>query len=99
MDSKKCKCGAGNKIFCKKCSKIQMCILLKNGNDHLKLENLRGHKANPVWYSHLKYNFKPEKDIIEGMLRRFYNTPLVPSTNIVKFYYNGTNTELFTYKL
>ena|SRR5699024_3978574 len=97
--SKKCKCGAGNKIFCKKCSKIRMSILLKNGNDHLKLHNYRGHKACPVWYSHLKYNYKPEKDIIEGMLRRFYNSSLVSATNVVKFYTNGSNEELFTHRL
>lgn len=96
---KKCTCGAGEKIFCKNCSLIQMSIMLKNGNDHLKVENSRGHKCCPVWYSHLKHNYKPERDIIEGMIRRFCETSLVPCTNFIKFYYNGTNEELFTYKL
>ncbi len=99
MKSKKCNCGAGQHVFCSKCSKIQMSLLLKNGNDHLKYENYRGHKSNPVWYSHLKQNFKPEKFIIEGMLRRFFASPLVPATNIIKFYANGTNQEIFTYKV
>jgi len=99
MNSKKCKCGAGESIFCKKCSKIQMSILLKNGNDHLKYQSQPGRKCNPVWYSHLKYNYKPEKDIIEGMLRRFYASSLVPCTNMVKFYTNCSNEELFTHIL
>lgn len=99
MESKKCKCGAGEKIFCRKCSKIQMSILLKNGNDHLKYENYRGHKSNPVWYSHLKYNYQTEKEIIEGMLRRFYNSTLVPATNQVNFYSNDSNKELFVHKV
>lgn len=99
MSSKRCKCGAGESIFCKKCSKIQMSILLKNGNDHLKYQNQRGRKCNPVWYSHLKYNYKSDKYIIEGMLRRFYDSSLVPATNIVKFYSNGSNEELFTHRL
>ena len=99
MNSKKCSCGANQHVFCSKCSKIQMSLLLKNGNDHLKFENYRGHKTNPVWYSHLKQNFKPEKFIIEGMMRRFFASPLVSATNIIKFYANGTNQEIFTYKL
>lgn len=99
MDNKKCKCGLENKIFCKKCSKVSMSILLKNGNDHLKYENYRGHKCCPIWYSPLKHNRKPEKDVIEGMLRRFFDSPLVPAANQLRFYYNGTQNEIFTYKL
>lgn len=99
MASNKCTCQDQQHIFCPKCSKIQMSILLKNGNDHLKYENYRGHKSNPVWYSHLKYNHRPEKYIIEGMLRRFFASDLVPAANILKFYENGTKNELFTHKV
>ena len=99
MESKRCTCGAGQKIYCKNCSKIQMTILLKNGNDHLKHQNNRGHLCCPVWYSLLKFNKKTEKEIIEGMLRRFFNTPLVSCTNVVEFYSNGTNQKLYSHKL
>lgn len=96
-NSRKCTCATKQDVFCSKCSKIQMSLLLKNGNDHLKYVNARGHKSNPVWYSHLKQNFKPEKFIIEGMLRRFFASKMVSATNIIKFYENGTNKELHTH--
>jgi hypothetical protein len=95
--SKECTCGNKQDIFCSKCSKIQMSILLKNGYDHLKFENYRGHKSNPVWYSTLKQNWKPEKYIIEGMLRRYFSSNLAGAANIIKFYENGTNNEVFSY--
>ena len=97
--SKVCTCGSGRKIFCSNCSAVQMSILLKNGNDHLKHENNRGHLCNPVWYSHLKHNRKPLKEIIEGMVRRFYETPMVSATNVIEFYENGTNNKLYTHRL
>jgi len=63
--------------------------LLKNGNDHLKLTNGRGKKVSPVWYSPIKHNGKPERDIIEKMLKRFYTSPLLQVTNKVNFYFNN----------
>lgn len=98
-ESKICKCGSSNKIYCKNCSKIVMCILLKNGNDELKYTNNRGQLSNPVWYSPLKHNRKPERDIIEGMLRRFYESPLVSATTVVQFYTNKTSNLLFSHRL
>ena len=99
MDSKRCRCGAGEKIYCKNCSKIQMAILLKNGNDHLKYQNNRGHFCNPIWYSPLKQNSKPDKVIIEGMLRRFFVTPLASATNVIEFYYNGNDQKIYRHRL
>lgn len=99
METVRCNCGEARKIYCRNCSKIQMAILLKNGNDHLKYQNTRGHLCNPVWYSPLKHNKKGERQIIEGMLRRFFNTPLVSCTNVVEFYSNNTNQKLYSHKL
>ena len=97
--SKRCRCGASQKIYCSKCSKVKMCILLKNGNDHLKYRNSRGKLSNPVWYSLLKHNNKSEVQLIEGMLRRFSESPLVSSANMLIFYQNGNNVELHTHAL
>lgn len=96
---KRCVCGGGQKIYCRNCSKIQMAILLKNGNDHLKYQNNRGHLSNPVWYSPLKENKKADNIIIQGMLRRFYTTPLISCANVIKFYRNGSSQEIYTHQL
>jgi len=98
-NSKKCRCGASKDIYCSNCSKISMCILLKNGNDHLKYTNARGKKVCPVWYSPLKHNRKPDKDVIEKMLTRFYNSPLVAVTQQVNFYYNNSSNLIFSHSL
>lgn len=81
---KKCSCTKNNKIFCPNCSKIRMVILLKNGNDHLKINGY-----NPVWYSILKYNTYDIHSIVEKMLRRFKTNPLSQQANVVQFYING----------
>ena len=94
-----CSCGNSRKIYCSNCSKISMSILLKNGNDHLKLTNKRGQKVNPVWYSPLKQNKKPEVAIIEGMLRRFYDSPFVSATNKLHFYYNNSTDLIFSHTI
>lgn len=99
MSSRRCTCGAGQKIYCKNCSKIQMAILLKNGNDHLKYQNNRGRLCNPVWYSLLKFNPLGERQIIEGMMRRFYNTPMVSCANVIEFYDNSTNEKIYSHRL
>ena len=98
-DVKKCRCGSSRKIYCSNCSRVVMCILLKNGNDHLKYTNSRGQKINPVWYSPLKHNRRPEKVIIEGMLRRFAESPFVQVTTKLQFYYNNSSNLLFSYDL
>ncbi|MDT0689355.1 hypothetical protein RM549_06130 [Salegentibacter sp. F188] len=99
FNSKKCRCGSSRNIYCSNCSKISMCILLKNGNDHLKLTNGRGRKVSPVWYSPIKENRKPERDIIEGMLSRFAASPFVNVTQQVNFYINNTTNLIFSYTL
>jgi hypothetical protein len=60
-------------------SKIKMVILTKPKEE------------NKVWYSPVKQNKKPEKTIIEGMLRRFQNSSLFAITNVVQFYDMETN--------
>ncbi len=97
---KTCDCGeTSRKIYCSNCSRISMSILLKNGNDHLKHTNSRGKKVCPVWYSPLKQNRKPDRDVIEGMLRRFYDSPFVQVTNKVSFYTNNTDLLIFSHSL
>jgi len=99
--STKCNCSGKHsaKIYCPNCSKISMSILLKNGNDHLKLTNGRGRKVCPVWYSPLKYNEKPDKDIIAGMLRRFFKSPFTNVANKVNFYSNNSDSLIFSHTL
>lgn len=98
-NSKKCTCSGNRNIYCSTCSKISMSILLKNGNDHLKLTNARGAKVNPVWYSPIKQNRRPERDIIEGMLRRFYDSPFLSVANKVNFYANNSSFLIFSHNL
>jgi len=86
----KCNCGLGNHIFCPRCSKIRMTILLKNGNDHLKYSRANGVKSNPVWYSHLKYNSMAFDKIAEKMeIRLSKNTELAGAAQVLLFYKNG----------
>lgn len=104
-NSKRCTCGSSRDIYCSTCSKISMSILLKNGNDHLKLTNSRGRKVCPVWYSPMKHNGKPEGDIIEKMLHRFFkpkkpnpkHTDLISATRQLNFYENNTSNLLFSF--
>ena len=47
-------------------------------------------EKNRVWYSPIKQNHKPPEKIIEGMLRRFSDDPLLSAiTNKIQFYENG----------
>lgn len=61
-------------IFEKEKSKIKMVILTKRK------------ESNAVWYSPIKQNKKPEKTVIEGMMRRFQSHKLFLITNVVQFY-------------
>ncbi len=89
MGIKKCNCGAGNKITCPKCSKIKMVILLKNG-----YEKLKNNGYNPVWYSHLSKNNKPDNVLINAMYRRFLNSVYNNKVNCLIFYDNQTKDEI-----
>lgn len=98
--SKKCTCGAGNKIACSKCSSVKMVILLKNGNDHLKLRNSNGKRNNPVWYSILSKDGKSLKSTVNAMCRRFLDSNKYASkANALNFYDNSTKELLTTVKL
>lgn len=59
-------------------SKIKMVILTRNGFE------------NHTIYSPVKQNSKPTKTIIEGMLRRFKEKPIIKYTNVIQFYENGS---------
>lgn len=72
-------------VFEKEKSKIKMVILTKTK------------EKNQVWYSPVKQNRKPEKTIIEGMLRRFNNHKIFAITNVVQFYDTTSNTLIAKY--
>ncbi|TDQ22776.1 hypothetical protein [Tenacibaculum caenipelagi] len=88
--SKKCSCGANNKITCPNCSELKMVILLKNGFSHLKLNSNGGKKVNPVWYNHLSKNRKNENTLVNAMYRRFKESIYANAANKVNFYSNTT---------
>lgn len=87
----KCTCGLSNKIFCPRCSKLRMTIMLKNGNDNLKYKRANGALSNPVWYSHLKYNrMEDVYRIAQKMEERLRNFPeYAQATQCLLFYING----------
>ncbi len=89
MNDKKCNCGLENKITCPKCSKIKMVILLKNGNENLKFNGY-----NPVWYSHLSKNKKPDNVLINAMYRRFLSSIYNNKANCLIFYDNQTKEQI-----
>ena len=85
----KCICGAENKITCPNCSELKMVMLLKHGNDHLKISN-GDRKYNPVWYNHLSKNRKNFNVLVNAMFRRFKDSKYANITNVVNFYNNAT---------
>jgi len=88
--SKKCRCGQSKNLYCKYCSKLRMTLLLKNGNDHLKIMKPDGNKINPVWYSFLKYNNYDVYKIAQKMEANVRKHPDFSSaTNVLLFYING----------
>ncbi|WP_028889397.1 hypothetical protein [Tenacibaculum ovolyticum] len=87
---KKCTCGANNKITCPNCSELKMVILLKNGNNDLKIAGNGGRKFNPVWYNHLSKNRKKANILVNAMFRRFEQSKYAKATNVVNFYSNRT---------
>lgn len=89
-NTKKCTCGANNKITCPNCSELKMVILLKNGNSDLKLVSSTGKKVNPVWYNHLSKNRKNANTLVNAMYRRFQNSTYADKTNKISFYSNST---------
>lgn len=65
-------------IFDPKLSKIKMVILTTRT------------EQNKVWYSPIKENNRPKEKIIEGMVRRFLETPTLKLiTNKIQFYEAG----------
>ncbi|PKH51408.1 hypothetical protein CXF68_12270 [Tenacibaculum sp. Bg11-29] len=87
---KKCTCGANNKITCPNCSELKMVILLKHGNNDLKIAGNGGRKFNPVWYNHLSKNRKKANLLVNAMFRRFEQSKYANATNKVNFYSNIT---------
>lgn len=85
----KCNCTANHKVMCHKCSRIRMVMLLKKGNTSLKYKSDKGY-VNPVWYSFLSKNSKPETKIINSMEERFKNSIYHGVTNKLMFYNNAT---------
>lgn len=89
--STKCTCGEENKITCPNCSEIKMVILLKNGNNDLKIKSRNGRRYNPAWYNHLSKNNVRVDKLIAAMERRFRSRPeFFGTTNMINFYSNVT---------
>ena len=88
--SKRCQCGADNKITCPNCSELKMVILLKNGFNHFKIITASGRKVNPVWYNHLSKNRKNANILVNAMFRRFQTSVYAEAANKVNFYSNVT---------
>lgn len=85
-----CQCGLNNKTYCPRCSKVRMTILLKNGNDKLKLTRPDGTENNPVWYSFLKYNKYDISRIAAKMEAGIRKHPEYSNAaNVLMFYING----------
>lgn len=99
--SKKCSCGANNKIYCAKCSQLKMVILLKNGFSNLKMPSKCGNrKINPVWYSHLSKNRKSANSLVNAMYRRFnQRAEYANAVNRLDFYCNTTKELITSIKL
>jgi len=95
-ESIKCGCGLKNDKYCPKCSKVRMVILLKNGNDNLKLTRANGEQYNPVWYSFMKYNKYEIYRIADKMAANIRKHPEFSSAaNILQFYINGQRQAYF----
>lgn len=89
--TKKCICGADNKIMCPNCSEVKMVILLKNKYHNLKLTAINGgRKSNPVWYNHLSKNRKEFNKLVNAMYRRFQTSKYAGKANKINFYSNAT---------
>lgn len=67
-----------NSNFDKDKAVIKMVILTKTGD-------------NPVWYNFLKHNSWSHSNIINGMKRRFMNSRLSNSAQVIQFYNNQTD--------
>ncbi|CAA0186472.1 hypothetical protein V2647_07670 [Tenacibaculum maritimum] len=97
--TKKCTCGAKNKIYCPNCSEIKMVILLKNGYSNLKIKLSNGKLVNPVWYNHLSKNRKSANVLVNAMYRRFQDSVYVGKANKINFYNNATGLLVTSIKL
>lgn len=94
-DSIKCGCGLQNKMYCPRCSRLRMVILLKNGNDELKETAPDGREYNPVWYSFLKYNNYELSRIAEKMEANVRKHPVLSgAANVLQFYLNGNRSHV-----
>ena len=86
-------------IFDKNKSKIKMVILLKNGNENLKETTTTGKLVNPVWYSIISKDKKPEEHIIKKMLVRFFKSKYAQQAQMLIFYDNKTKIEIERFRL
>lgn len=95
MPKKKCTCALKKSTqSCPNCSSYKIVFLLKNTSAHLKNTNASGDRINPVWWSFLKDEKKPLKELFGKMLDRARkSTPeLYNGSNCIFFYHrNGTS--------
>lgn len=67
-----------NSNFDKSEARIKMVALTKPGSE------------NVVWYNFLKHNNREKSNIIDGMKRRFMESKLVNTAQVLQFYDNIT---------
>ena len=94
--NKKCICATkSDKDWCTSCSRIKAVIMLKNGNNHLKLRNTITGKLNcPVWYSRYSKNGKSDQWISSKMIEKIEQSKYRGLYNKIEFYDNLTHTKL-----
>lgn len=73
-------------------SRIKMVFLLAHGNNHLK-EN----GYNPVRYSAIKYNIRPDK-AMKKLIEAYQNSDKWKASNVIQFYDNSTNQLIESYR-
>lgn len=92
MAKNKCTCSEKQPVTCKNCSVISMCIMLKNGQKHLKVWNANSQRnVNPVWHSPIKYNSQNPMLVVNKMIQAFNkSTKYTGATNCLMFYIKGS---------
>jgi hypothetical protein len=93
--NKKCTCAVktGN-MWCRYCSRIKAGIMLKTGNNHLKIPDKDGILRCPYWYCAYSKNGKSDQKIKDTMEIAIEKSKYAGLYNKIDFYENFTKTKL-----
>jgi hypothetical protein len=94
--NKKCNCTPKSATdFCPNCSRLKAVIMLKNGNNNLKLKHPLTNKMScPVWYCRYSKNGKSDQQLAAKMRTKIAQSKYAGLYNVILFYDNLTNTKL-----